>query len=266
MTTQPESRRLPLASGLTADLLIKGEGDPLIFFHPSQGRGWSAFHDRLAERHQVIAPLTPGAIEPDELMRFDHFGDLSLFYDDLMRALGLDRATIVGHGFGGMAAAEFAAAYPDRVERLILIGSYGLWIDEQPVFDLHSAPYPDIPGLLFAQPDSAVATTLLNGPAGSDPGMFWVGKSLIEAAATHFYWPIPDVDLKRRLYRITAPTLLLWGSEDRVVPAAYADAFAAGLSDARTAVIAGGSHFVHLERPDEAIEAIEAFTGQHEPA
>lgn len=265
--TAPKNRKVALASGLTADLLVKGEGEPLLFLHPSQGRLWSSFLDGLAERHQVIAPLTPGAEDETELMRFDSFADLALHYDDLLRALDIERAMVVGHGFGGMAAAELAAHFPERVSRLVLIGAFGLWIDDDPVYDIHSAPMPDVPSRLFADPEGPAATGLLRGPDGVDPAMYWVQASLTEAACTHFYWPIPDRDLKRRLYRITAPTLLLWGSEDRIVPAAYADAFAAGLRHAEKQLIAGGSHFVHLERPDEAVRAIAEFVGaQTEPA
>jgi pimeloyl-ACP methyl ester carboxylesterase len=265
--TNPENRHVRLASGIGADLLVKGEGAPLIFLHPSQGRQWSAFHDRLAEHHRVIAPLTPGGEDEGELMLFDSFADLALFYDDLMNALGLDQAIVAGHGFGGMAAAEFAAHHPHRVSRLVLIGSYGLWIDDEPVFDIHSADLAEVPHLLFADGDGRVARDVVHGPEGSDPSIHWLRTSLAEAACTHFYWPIPDRDLQRRLYRIGAPTLLLWGSEDRIVPVAYADAFAAGLRHAEKAVIAGGSHFVHLERPDEAARAIAEFVdARTEPA
>lgn len=259
--TAPANLKVALASGLTADLLVKGEGEPMLFLHPSQGRLWSAFLDGLAVHHQVIAPLTPGSEDEAELMDFDGFADLALFYDDLLRALDVDRAVVVGHGFGGMAAAEFAAHFPERVAKLVLIGAFGLWIDDNPVFDIHSAPMPEVPGRLFADPEGPAASELLRGPEGVDPAMYWVQASLTEAACTHFYWPIPDRELKRRLYRINAPTLLLWGSDDRIVPIAYADAFAAGLRDAETKVIAGGSHFVHLERPDEAVRAIAEFTG-----
>jgi pimeloyl-ACP methyl ester carboxylesterase len=263
----PKNRKVALASGLTADLLVKGEGEPLIFLHPSQGRLWSSFLDGLAEHHQVIAPLTPGSEDETELMLFDSFADLALYYDDLLRALDIGSAVVVGHGFGGMAAAEFAAHHPERVSKLVLIGAFGLWIDDNPVFDIHSAPMPDVPGRLFADPDGPAATELLRGPEGIEPADYWVQASLTEAACTHFYWPIPDRDLARRLYRIGAPTLLLWGSDDGIVPLAYAEAFADGLRNAEKKIIAGGSHFVHLERPDEAARAIADFVGaQTEPA
>lgn len=265
--SNPKSRKVALASGLTADLLVKGDGEPLLFLHPSQGRLWSSFLDGLAEHHQVIAPLTPGSEDETELMKFDGFADLALYYDDLLRALDIDSAVVVGHGFGGMAAAELAAHHPERVSKLVLIGAFGLWIDDNPVYDIHSAPMPDVPGRLFADPEGQAATELLRGPEGVDPALYWVQASLTEAACTHFYWPIPDRELNRRLYRISAPTLLLWGSEDRIVPTAYAHAFAAALRRSEVKIIPGASHFVHLERTDEAVSAVADFVGaQTEPA
>jgi len=90
MQINPECRKVSLSSGLVADVLVKGSGTPLLFLHPAQGRVWSAFLESLAQSHAVYAPLTPGADEPDELMSLDGFSDLALYYDDLLRALGIE--------------------------------------------------------------------------------------------------------------------------------------------------------------------------------
>lgn len=246
----------PAAPSIFEDAWLRNEvmaviEDHGLAVHLVDGFG---FHDRDGE-------------DEGELMLLDSFADLALFYDDLLDALGLPQAIVAGRGFGGMAAAEFAAHYPHRVSRLILIGSYGLWIDDNPVTDIHSADLPEVPHLLFADGDGRIARDVVHGPDGSDPSMYWLQTSLAEAACTHFYWPIPDRDLQRRLYRISAPTLLLWGSEDQIVPTAYADAFAARLRRSEIKLIAGGSHFVHLERAEEAVRAIAEFVGaQTEPA
>jgi pimeloyl-ACP methyl ester carboxylesterase len=258
MAADPKTQLIALASGLEADILVKGDGPPLLFLHPAQGRTWSPFLDGLAERYTVYAPLTPGSIEPDDLVSFDGFSDLALYYDDLMRALGIDQAVVVGHSFGGMAAAEFAAYYPDRVSALVLIGAQGLWIDETPVADIHTTHPSKLAGLLFMDPEGAAAKSVLGKPTPEDRLYY----QLALGAATHFYWPIPDRDLKRRLYRIDAPTLLVWGSEDRVTPPVYADAFTAKIKGARKILIDGAGHFPHLEQPKEVLKAIESFASE----
>lgn len=259
--SDPEARMVRLASGHVADVLVKGEGPPVVFLHGSHGRSWPEFLQRLSEGFTVYAPLTPGAEEPDDLMDFDGFCDLALYYDDLLNALGVDSAVVVGHAFGGMVAAEFAAYFPNRVSRLILINAMGLWQDEAPVADIHSTHPTKIPALLFSDPAGAVAAEVLNPPSPEQTGPFWLSTQLSLAACSHFYWPIPDRDLKRRLYRITSPTLLIWGQDDRVVPVTYAEAFAAGIPDTRTFLVRGASHYPHLERPDEVIDAVRDFAG-----
>ena len=83
------------------------------------------------------------------------------------------------------------------------------------------------------------------------------------ATAGKFLWPIPDKGLKKRLHRIKAPTLLLWGTADRLVPPPYAERFAELLTSTRAEVrlIEGGAHMLPYERPAEAAAAIAAFLG-----
>lgn len=255
MSTAPEARSIALPSGLTADVLVKGSGAPLVFLHPAQGRVWSPFLDSLAETFTVYAPVTPGSDEPEELLAFESFADLSLYYDDLFRTLGIASAVVVGHAFGGMAAAEFAAHHPDRVSALVLIGAKGLWIDETPVADVHTTHPGKLAGLLFTDPESEAAKSVLGKPTPQDR----LEYQLALAAASHFYWPIPDRDLKRRLYRIVAPTLLVWGAGDRVTPPVYADAFAAGIKGARKVIVDGAGHFPHLEKSADVAKTVTDF-------
>lgn len=255
MSSAPEHRRITLASGIDADILVKGGGEPLVFLHPAMGRTWCAFLDGLAERFTVYAPMTPYADEPERLIDFDGFGGLALYYDDLFRALGIERAVLIGHSFGGMAAAEFAARYPDRVSKLVLIDALGLWSDETPVADIHSTHPTKIAALLFADPDSEAARAVLSKPTPQDR----LDYQLVLGAAAHFTWPIPERDLKSRLYRITAPTLLLWGSEDQLVPPSYADAFAAGIADTKSVIVEGAGHFPYLEKTGETLAAVDGF-------
>lgn len=258
MTT--ESTHLTLASGLPADVLIKGSGPALLFLHNHLGRTWDAFLDALAQTHTVYAPRHPGSDEPDELLQLDAFSDLALYYDDLLTALGVDRALLVGHGFGGMAAAEFAALCPQRVSRLVLMDALGLWLDETPIADISALPATRVAALLSGS--SEVSAALLAQP--EDPQAipaFMVNRFLSQAAVSHFIWPIPDRDLRRRLYRITMPTLVLWGAEDAYIPPVYADEFTNGLPDARKVLIAGAGHMPHLEKTAEVVGVIGKFAG-----
>ena len=168
--------QLTLGSGLPADVMTGGSGPALLYLHNHLGRDWDAFLDALAETHTVYAPRHPGSDEPDELLSLDGFPDLALYYDDLLNALDIDSAVVVGHGFGGMAAAEFAAHCPARVDRLVLIDSLGLWLDETPIDDISSLPADRVAGMLSGS--AAVAEALLAQP--EDPAAipdFMVGRA-----------------------------------------------------------------------------------------
>jgi pimeloyl-ACP methyl ester carboxylesterase len=256
----PYGSKVQLASGIVVDLLSKGSGPPLLFLHSAFGRTWPVFLDELAQHFTVYAPMSPGGEEPEELMLFDGFNDLALFYDDLLNALEVTQAVVVGHSFGGMAAAEFAAYFPHRVSRLILINALGLWLDEAPVADIHTVPMPGWPDLLFVDPKGATAKEVLQPPSPDKFMEFMLHAQLGLASAVHFYWPIPDRDLKRRLYRITSPTLLVWGAKDKVVPRAYVQAFESGIAGkATTSLIDDAGHFPHIERSTAVVSEIMSF-------
>ena len=258
MTT--ESRQLTLASGLPADVQVLGSGPALVFLHNHLGRNWDAFLDALAQTHTVYAPRHPGSDEPDELLQLDAFSDLALYYDDLCAALDIDSALVVGHGFGAMAAAEFAALFPQRVRKLVLVDALGLWLDDAPIADISALPAKQVACLLSGS--AALSEVLLAQP--QDPAAipaFMVNRFLSQAAVSHFIWPIPDRDLRRRLYRISMPTLVVWGEEDAYIPPVYADEFLAGLPDAQKAMIAGAGHMPHLEKTDQVVGVIVEFAG-----
>ena len=113
-----------------------GTGDSLIFLHGEDGlTEWTPFLDRLAQHFHVYAPAHPGQGGTQGLQHLDDLWDLVLFYEELMQALGLERAHAIGHSYGGMLAAELAAHRPDKVSRLVLINSLGLWLNDAPIAD-----------------------------------------------------------------------------------------------------------------------------------
>lgn len=255
-----ETIELTLPSGLTANVLKKGRGAPLVFFHSHLGRSWDAFLDALAERFTVYAPRHPGSEDEAELMQLDAISDLVLYYDDLFTALRIDSPVLVGHSFGGMVAAEYAAYFNAKVRRLVLIDALGLWIDATPVADINGMADQKIPALLLADTSGSAAVDLFAMP--SDPvamAKTIVARISTRAAVSHFIWPIPDRDLRRRLYRISVPTLVVWGDSDRYVPPLYADEFVNGIAEATKVTIGGAGHFPQLEKERETTQAVLAF-------
>ena len=231
-----------------------GSGRPIVFLH---GAGGVSPKDpalvRLAEYFEVIAPVHPGFARLADLDDLQDVHDLALYHDDLLEALGLDQATVIGHSFGAMVAAELAAHVPARVKELVLVSAVGLWRDDEPVADLLATPAAQIPELLWADPTSPVVAA--TAEAMVDPVADQV-EAMIDAsrgvtAAMKYLAPIPDRGLSRRLYRIRARTLIVWGAQDRLVPASYAKSFASAIGGSRVEVLANAGHMVtyeHLER------------------
>ena len=133
-------------------VLQAGSGDPMLYVHGAGGLFWDPLLDALAAGHRVIAPEHPGAGDSQGIEHVEDLWDLVLYYNELLDPLGVERATVVGHSFGGMVAAEIAATTPHRVDKLVLIAPIGLWRDDHPVPDISGIPPTSLPSLVFADP------------------------------------------------------------------------------------------------------------------
>lgn len=230
----------------------KGSGPALVFFHGPWGLTWDPFLDELAQRFTVHAPEHPGTTPdaPDDIHHLDGLWDLVLCYEEVLQALGLERASLVGHSFGGMMACEVAASYPARAQRLALIAPLGFWRDADRVVNWMLLEPSALRAHVFRNPDAEAAQRLLGGPGDADAVVAArIRVAWAMGATGKFIWPLPDKGLKKRIHRVVAPTLLVWGKEDRLVPPVYADEFARRLPDARVQTVDGAGHAPHLEDP-----------------
>ncbi len=244
---------------IAARMLVGGTGSPLLYLHGAGGLMWDPFLEGLAASHTVYAVHHPGSGEGDDLSHLPGIWELVLFYDELLDALGLDRVAVVGHSFGGMVAAELAANSPRRVGRLVLIAPIGLWLDEHPIPDIAGMPPAELPALVLADPTGPLAQAL-EVPADDPQAQFEAAMRM--ASILHFIWPIPDKGLHRRIHRVAAPTLLVWGEADRLVHPAYGDEFAGRLRDARLVTVPAAGHLPQLENPEPVAEAVHGFLEQ----
>src|SRR5262245_7430672 len=240
---------------------IEGEGDPLLFLHSAGGlQGWPPFLESLARSFRVIAPDHPGFGRSEGLEHLDDVVDLALYYTEFIAAMGLDQPYLVGHSLGGMIAAEVAAIAPEVASRLVLIAPVGLWLDDHPVLDFFAATPEELATAIFHDPSSAIAQEMLSVPADPEAQLEAMLERTKNLSATgKFLWPIPDKGLKKRIHRIIAPTLILWGTSDRLVPPIYGEAFLTRLQRARLALFTGASHMLPYEKEDEFIEIVTDF-------
>jgi pimeloyl-ACP methyl ester carboxylesterase len=244
---------------------VEGKGPALVFFHGPFGLARSPFLEALARSFTVYAPEHPGTTpgEPDTIHHVDTLWDLLLCYDEMLDRLGLADVALVGASFGGMVACEVAALRPARARRLVLIDPIGLWRDDAPVVNWMLRAPQDFPALFFRDPQGAAAREMFTVPEDSEAAALARTRLTWAMGATgKFIWPIPDKGLKKRIHRVTAPALLVWGQDDRVVPLAYADEFARRLPEAKVEVVRDAGHAPHLEHPDAVARLLADFLGR----
>ena len=159
-----------------------------------------------------------------------------------------------------MLAAEIAAAYPDLFSQLVLLDPIGLWRDDAPVANWISAAPPALVAMLFADPTSDAAQAMLAMPEDPDALASAQAQMVWNLGATgKLCWPIPDRGLHKRLHRISAPTLLVWGEEDALIPAVYAEEFRSRIADSRVEIIPKSGHIPQVEQMEATYSAVSAF-------
>lgn len=239
----------------------KGSGPALVFFHGPWGLTWDAFLDELTRNFTVYAPEHPGTTPdaPDDVYRLDGLWDLVLCYDELLDALGLPTAAFVGHSFGGMLACELAAADPRRVRRLALIDPLGFWRDSDRVVNWMMLSLDELPGYIFRDPESEPARRMFGPSESQDAAAVRIRIMWAMGATGKFIWPIPDKGLKKRTHRVKAPTLVIWGKDDRLVPPIYANEFAERIPGTRVLTVDGAGHAPQLEQPQTVARMVREF-------
>ncbi len=246
---------------ITAKYERRGEGHPLLYLHGAFGYAeWPAFLDILAERYTVYAPLHPGFEGDEGLSHIQNLLELTLYHADLIDALKLERPHVVGHYSGAMAAAEMAAIGAASIGKLVLAAPAGLWKDDNPGLDYNATPHTEMRQALFADPDSDTALHIYPKPA-DDEELGWQIIHRVQSlnAVGKFLWPIPDKGLTRRARRIKAPTLVLVGDRDKIVPAEYAEILTSLISDSASSVIPNAGHMFPHEHPAKFARAVEEF-------
>jgi pimeloyl-ACP methyl ester carboxylesterase len=236
--------RTVLVEPFDTNVMVRGQGPPLVFLHSQYGLRWNDYLEALSRSFTVYAP----EVAPHEvtLERLDDMLDLVSYMSDVLDALDIERAHVVGHSLGAALAAELAAISPARVDRLVLLSPLGIWSDNDPVADL-VGEYPATRATrLFVEPEGPAATEWLAGLISKD-------RVYLKAmrAYAHWYWPLPEAGLRKRVHRIKSPALVLHGDADGLTSQRYAETLASMVPGASFATVAGASHML-AEQAEEA--------------
>jgi pimeloyl-ACP methyl ester carboxylesterase len=258
--------------GRTELLYEAGEGAPLLYLHGladvhAATADWLPAHRLLAAERRLIAPAHPGCSASTGLRDVDSLEDLVFHYLDLLDALVLERVDVVGNCLGGWIAAELAIRRPERIRRLALVGATGLYVPGASIGDVFmfslrrdGADLSDLRALLFARADAPAALEVYPDRRLDTPVEVLRYKAM--SFAGRIGWTPPylyDRKLRGHLWRVSCPTLVLWGRDDRMVPLAHGRDLARRIAGAQLEVIDGWGH----DLPDALMPTLAARLARH---
>jgi pimeloyl-ACP methyl ester carboxylesterase len=256
---EPETSSIDI-NGLPTRVWRKGSGPKIGFLAGYGGLPrWIPFLDRLAAERTVIVPSLPGFPGGDRgHLLLDTHLDWVLAARDLIDKADLAGSDLIGSSVGGSFAAELAAIWPEKVKRLALIAPFGLFDAERPATDPWAQKQDDLAALMTARPETYKA--LKEMPSGANSIEWPIEQTRAAEAAARIFWPLGNTRLQRRLPLIKAPTLIIWGAADRLLPTSYAEAVVVAMrSKTESKIIAGAGHLAELDKPEEVAAAILRF-------
>ena len=237
-------------------LYDSGEGPPVVVLH-----GWGGRIESMAPpiacvqpKHRVVAVDLPGFGESPPPLEAWGTNDYARFVSGLLRDLNVERAHFLGHSYGAKTSLYLAATEPELVDKMILVGSSGL----------------RTPPSLKARMKRGVSKgARLAGKAGA-PGRR-LRDSLYDRIASSDYKEagalrptlvkVVNEDLTPLLSRISASTLLVWGTKDDAVPVAHARTMERLIPDAGLILFEGAGHFAYLDEQAKFCAIVRNFFG-----
>jgi pimeloyl-ACP methyl ester carboxylesterase len=250
----------------------------------NSSRHWEAVALRLSDSYTVIAPDLIGHGDSATPRGDYSLGAHAASIRDLLAAIGVDRATIVGHSLGGGVAMQFFYQFPQRTERLALVSSGGLGGEVSPL--LRGAALPGASALLSLATHRRVVSAVSElgdrlRRRGSGKGVYLqaIARALVpleqpgaREAFLQTLRSVIDVKGQRvsardRLYLLAPmPTLIVWGERDNTIPPSHGRDAHRAIPGCRFETLPRAAHFPHLEDPNGLADVLRDFIETTEPA
>jgi pimeloyl-ACP methyl ester carboxylesterase len=257
-------------------------GSPVILLHgggmDSASISWGAEIAPLSAHHRVLAPDLPGYGESDKPAVEYTLDYYAHFLSHLLDALHLDKASLVGLSLGGGIALSFTLNYPTRVDKLVLVDTYGIqdkvaWHRSSYLF-IHIPYLQELSYRLLGSSRSMLRWGLLAGGIVHDPRH--LSRELIDEVYRQAHTPQRGMaftstqkndmtwhglrsDMTGRLHEITVPTLLIHGAQDRAVPLSYAQKAHALIKNSELVILQDCGHWAQREKPEEFHQVVSTF-------
>ena len=272
-------QRTAILNGHEFSYLDSGEGPALLFIHGLTGsqRNWAHLVDALDHDHRVLAPDLFGHGASAKVIGDYSLGAHAATLRDLLDMLGIDRVTLIGHSFGGGIAMQFSYLFPERVERLVLVDSGGMGRDVSALLRAATLPgaeliLPVITSSWVRGRVETIARILTRGgwQASPETTEIWRGfTSLADTDTRRAFLATTRAVIDPGGQTVTAhdhlpmaiqiPTLVVWGTKDRMIPAWHATTAHQAIAGSRVELFVGAGHFPHLDDPERFAEVLSDF-------
>jgi 2-hydroxy-6-oxonona-2,4-dienedioate hydrolase len=230
------------------------DGKILILLHGigASAERWSRVIPTLSRYYRLIIPDIIGfgySDKPAVEYTMDFFID---FFKVFLDNLGITNASIIGSSFGGHVATEFAIRFNRRVEKLVLVSPAGIMKTSTPTLDRYimAALYPVYEHVYEAFSEMAYDS---HDAVNEEIVMDFVNRMRLTNAKYAFMSTVLGIryapKLKGRLSNIIAPTLLVWGDKDRMIPSQYAREYTDEIPKSELVVIKNCGHTPYVEKP-----------------
>ncbi len=263
-----------------------GQGPALLLIHGigDSSDSWRPVLDQLTRHHTVIAPDLLGHGRSEKPRADYSVAAYANGMRDLLSVLEIDRATVLGHSLGGGVAAQFAYQFPERCERLVLVGSGGIGRSVSPLLRLAAIPGAEFLMPLFGLPPVRAASrfaaeilqrfdTALGRDTEEVLAVFdalpntAARRAILRTLRSGVDWRGQVITMLDRAYLAEGmPTLLVWGRRDAVIPLGHGRLAHVAMPGSELEIFDEAGHFPHHSDPDRFVELVEQFISRTKPA
>jgi pimeloyl-ACP methyl ester carboxylesterase len=264
-----------------------GSGPPLLLLHGigDSSETWSEVLAPLARHYTVIAPDLLGHGESDRPRADYAISAYACGMRDLLAVLNIERVSVLGHSLGGGIAMQFAYQFPERTERLIIVGSGGVGRRVHPMLRMAAAPGSEVVLPLVTLPMARWAVRQTAGVfrrlpvVGLGPDTDYVvhrfdGLSSGRSRSAFLRTLRAGVDARGQVVTMLdrcylsagLPTLIVWGAQDRIIPVEHANIASRALPGARLEIFTNSGHFPHHDEPGRFASVVKHFLAETRPA
>lgn len=233
---------------LKINYFVLGEGKPLLVLHGwgSKAERWQKTAEILSQKgFKVIIPDLPGFGGSQVPHYIWGLGEYCSFINDLTQHLKLDKFCLLGHSFGGALAAKYASRYPQKIEKLFLVGAACIrekTLKKNFILTISSL-------FRFLKNNLLIRRAFYKFIVKSD---YPLSRGIVK----DIYLKVIKQDLTEELDKITIPTVIIWGEKDDIVPLKFGRLINNKIKDSKLIIISEGDHVLQIKMPDKLTDAI----------